>query len=114
MNNYFIYTKHKINLIKIYNIIFDKYKKKNSYINIILNINYLKTNLIILFKNVVYNIIYDNHKIYASNNSFNQYNIKNNYNNIIEYLNFLNLKYLSNLIENFYTYVNNIITNNYI
>ena len=116
MNNYFIYIKifnnknEKINLIKIFTIILDKYKDTYPEINFILNINYLKINILNLLKTIIYVIVENNYKIHASNIELNKYSLIEDYKLIIEYLKFLNLNYLLDLIELFYEFSNNILS----
>lgn len=129
MNNYFINNKNFINnifkkinndkkdifsitLIKIYNIILDKYRYENKYIDIILNINYLKTDILNLLRNIVYIIIDDNYEIYASKNILNKYCIKENYNIIIEYFRYLKLDNLLIFTDEFKKYVSNYLIKN--
>jgi hypothetical protein len=116
MNNYFIYIKifnnknEKINLIKIFTIILDKYKDTYPDINFILNINYLKINILNLLKTIIYVIVENNYKIHASNAELNKYNLNNDYKLIIEYIEFLNFNHLLDFINIFYQFSNNILS----
>jgi hypothetical protein len=95
---------YRVSLIKTYDIIIKDYIDSFDSIKFIININYIKTNILNLLRTVVYVIILDNYKVKASNTQTIDYKINNNYMQIIDSLQILELNYLLELVKNFYEF----------
>ena len=108
MNTYFvainIYDKFnpKINLISIFKLLSDNFfLNKIEYENL-LKINYLKTTVLTLLKNIVYSYVYKNYIIFKFKSNFK---IENWYDDIIVYLNDNNFLSLLKFINKFNDYM---------
>jgi len=95
---------YRVSMIKTYEIIIRDYMDSFDSIKIILSINYIKTNILNLFKTIIYVIILQNYKVKASNINIVEYNLNNNYNLIIDSLEVFELNYLLELVNNFYEF----------
>lgn len=107
-NNYYINTKlfdvfHlKVKIYDVFKQLVEKYfLNKPEYTNLI-SINYLKTTVLVLMKNIVYSYIYKN---YIINKFKHNANIEDWYDELITYLNQNNFISLCNFIISFYNYV---------
>jgi hypothetical protein len=99
-SNYF----YKVSMIKTYEIIIKDYIESFNSVKFILNINYIKTNILNLLKTIIYVIILQNYKVKASNVETIDYNLNDNYLSIINSLDVLELNYLLELVNNFYNF----------
>jgi len=114
MNNYFYHINkenenikdkyYKISLIKTFEIIFNDFVSSYDSINNLTNINYIKTNLLNLFRTVTYVIILNYYMVNSSNTQIIEFNLNNNYDQIIDSLKVLGLNYLLELTEKFYKF----------
>ena len=95
---------YRVSMIKSYDIIIRDYFDSFDSIKIILSINYIKTNILNLFKTIIYVIILNNYKVKASNTEVVDYDLKQNYQMIIDSIKILELNYLLELIEHFYEF----------
>jgi hypothetical protein len=95
---------HKINLIKTYELILRDFIESYPSISNIININYVKTNMLNLFKTLVYSIILKYYRVKSSNVSVVDYDIESNIQNIFSGLEILNLNHLLELAKKFYEF----------
>lgn len=95
---------HKISMIKTYEIIVKDFIDSFDGPKLILNINYLKTNLLNLLKTIVYSIILKHYKVKSSKTSIVEYNLESNIILIKQGLEVLNLNHLLELINKFYDF----------
>ena len=118
MNNYFYNippptggnknnTYYKIKMIETYEIILTDFCNINNNTKLILNVNYLKTNLLNLFKTIIYSIILKYYTVNSSNTKFVNYNLESKIKLINEGLISLDLLHLFKFINTFYDFVNN-------
>jgi hypothetical protein len=96
---------YRVSMIKTYDIIIKDYIDSYPNIKFIININYIKTNILNLLRTVVYVIILKNYKVKASNVQTVEYKIDQNYKQIIDSLQILEINYLLELVKHFYDYV---------
>lgn len=68
-------------------------------------INYIKSNLLSLFKIIVYSIILKYYRVNSSNVQVVEYDLNNNYKLIISSLKEVGLVHLLELVENFYRFL---------
>lgn len=109
MNNYFYNIKinsinNKILLIQMYEIIIKEYFEIYKTFEFIININYLKANILNLLRTVVYVILIKKNKVNISKKLYVDYNLDSNYNLILQNLKILELNFLLDLINNFYDF----------
>jgi hypothetical protein len=95
---------YKINLLKTYDIILKDFIDSYDSVMIMSKINYLKTNLLSLFKTIVYIIILKYYRVKSSNTQIVEYDLNNNYRLIISSLKEVGLEHLLELIEKFYEF----------
>jgi len=110
MNNYFYYiNKNKIfvkkNFIETHNKCIKEFIDVNISLFNILNINYLKTYLINLFRTITYIIILKYFNVKESNTKSIDYNLNNEYTNIIDILKFMEFNYLVDVLNEYYDFV---------
>jgi hypothetical protein len=96
---------HRISLIKTYEIIVKDFMDSFDGPKLIVSINYLKTNILNLFKIIIYSIILKYYKTKASNTEIVEYDLESNIALIRQGLEVLNLNHLLELIDKFYSYV---------
>jgi hypothetical protein len=96
---------HRISMIKTYEIIIRDFSDSFDYAKLILNINYLKTNLLNLFKTIVYSIVLKYYKVKASNTDVVEYNLESNIGLIRQGFETLDLNHLLEFVNKFYEYV---------
>lgn len=95
---------YKINLLKTYDIILKDFIDSYDSVMIMSKINYLKTNLLSLFKTIVYIIILKYYRVKSSNTQIVEYDLNNNYILIISSLKEVGLEHLLELVEKFYEF----------
>ena len=96
---------YRISMLKTYDIIIKDFIDSFDTLKFVLNINYIKTNILNLFKTIVYVVILQNYKVKASNTETIEYNLNNNYIAIIDSIKILELNYILELVNNFYEFV---------
>ena len=101
INNFYILNnKHEHTLIYIYNYVINNLNDNTIiFVNDLLNINYFKSSLTLLFKYIIYSIITNNYIIYENKN--NVYNNKLNYNLLFTYFKELKMNRIINLLDEF-------------
>lgn len=95
---------HKISLLQTYNIIIKEFMESYDNAKYILNINYIKTNILNLFRFVVYHIIFKYYKIKSSNVQIFEIDLTKNYNSILHDLKYLELHFLLDFVNKFYDF----------
>lgn len=97
---------YKVSLIKTFDIIMKDFIDSFDSIKIITSINYLKTNLLNLFKTITYILVLKYYRVKSSNTQVVEYDLDNNYSMILDSLKILKLDYLLDLVIKFYNYAN--------
>lgn len=103
LNNYFItVNNYEYKLIELYNMVVDE--KNNKYeiidlINDLLNINYFKSSLVLLFKYIVYSIITNSYVVNESKQLV--YDNKLNYSILFNYFKDLKMRRIINVFDQF-------------
>jgi hypothetical protein len=109
MNNYFYIlnstdSKIKVSLLKTYDIIYNEFIFQYDSIQPIVNINYIRTNILNLFRTIVFIVVLKYYTVKSSNTQTVNYNLNLNYSNIKESLMVLNLNHLLDLVNDFYNF----------
>jgi len=97
---------HKINLIKTHELILKDFIESYDNLKNIISINYIKTNIINLFRTLTYSIILKYYRIKSSNVTVIDYDLESNIKNIFSSLEILDLNHLLDLTMKFYDYAN--------
>ena len=95
---------YKINMIRTYDIIINDFIESYDSVRFILGINYIKTNILNLFRTIVYVIILKNYKVKASNKEDINYDLDSKFDLIKQGLKAIDLNYLLDLIIKFYEF----------
>lgn len=95
---------YKINMIRTYDIIINDFIESYDSVRFILGINYIKTNILNLFRTIVYVIILKNYKVKASNKEDINYDLDSKFDLIKQGLKAIDLNYLLDLIVKFYEF----------
>jgi hypothetical protein len=95
---------YRISMLKTSDIIIKDYIDSFDTLRFVLNINYIKTNVINLLKTIVFVVILQNYKVKASNTETIDYNLNNNYKDILDSLKIIEFNYLLELLNNFYEF----------
>jgi hypothetical protein len=123
MNNYFFYIKksnnilnnllsnnldenyyHKIKLFDASKTITNDFLDAYEYVKIITNINYIKMNILNLFRMINYVNIIKYYRVKASNTQVVEYDLLDKYKLIINEIEYLGLNHLLELTKNFYEF----------
>jgi len=97
---------HKISLIKTYEIMIKDFIDSFDNPKLVLNINYLKTNLLNLLKTIVYSIVLKYYRVKSSNTEVVDYDLESNVYLIKQGLEILDMNHLLEFVHKFYEYVN--------
>lgn len=95
---------HKISLLQTYNIIINEFMASYDNAKYILNINYIKTNILNLLRFVVYHIIFKYYKVKSSNVETFEIDLTKKYNVILHDLKLLDLHFLLEFVNKFYNF----------